>query len=85
MKDYKKGLFIMRHIVEVKMPKIFGKKKVKDETEVRTHVDLDEVSTTIDIPKPLFVGSLVLAGITVGYLAGYRQGVEKGGKFIVVR
>lgn len=76
----------MRHIVEFKMPKMFGnKKKVEDEPEVRTKVDLDEAVKTVDIPQPLFIGGLVVAGLTVGYLVGYKQGVEKGSKIVVVK
>lgn len=76
----------MRHIVELKMPKLFGKKKHNnDESEIRTEVDLNEQIETVDIPQPIFVVGLVVTTLTVGYLIGYQRGINNRNNIVIVK
>jgi hypothetical protein len=74
---------MVKHTVQLKMPKLFGKKKGnEDGPEVVTEFDLEkreqEISVAIMIAVPLVVG------VSVGYLVGFKAGVHKGGTNVVV-
>lgn len=73
---------MMKHTVQLKLPKLWGKKKDESEPDVVTEIDLEkkeqEISTAILIAAPLVVGC------AVGYLVGFKAGVNKGGTNIIV-
>lgn len=73
----------MKHTIEVKFPKIFGKKKKVDEPDVKTEVDLEEEFS--NLPLPWIVGGTLVVGLTIGYLVGHRNGVMKGGNVFVFK
>jgi hypothetical protein len=72
----------MKHTIQLKMPKLFGRKKNEDGPDVVTEVDLtkkeQEISVAILVAVPLIVG------VSVGYLVGFRAGVHKGGTNVIV-
>lgn len=65
----------MKHTIEVKMPRLFGKKKEDDGTEVITEVDLEKKED--DISRALVIAGTLTAGLTIGYLVGYNRGVVR--------
>ena len=70
----------MKHQVELRLPKLFGKKKVEGEEETpevvtKVYID-DEVK---EIPLPVLLVVTLAVGVTAGYFIGFRQGVHKGG------
>jgi hypothetical protein len=73
---------MVKHTVHLKLPKLFGKKKTNDGPEVVTEVDLEkreqEISTALLVAVPLVVGC------TIGYLVGFKSGVQKGGTNVIV-
>lgn len=71
----------MKHTVELKLPKIWGRKKKTEDTEITTEIDLDN---TTSVPAVLIIGAPLVIGVTVGYLVGFKHGVGKGGTSIVV-
>lgn len=77
----------MRHTIEVKLPKLFGKKKTNNETEVKTEVDMEDhtvkVSLGLAFAAPLVVG--VTAAYLVGYNKGLVRGIDKGTGIVVVK
>lgn len=70
----------MKHTIELKLPKLFGKKKKDDETEVTTAVEVDDktISTIVSVGVPLAIG------LSVGYLVGHHKGVSKQLTSVVV-
>lgn len=82
MKTIKGDVEFMKHIVEVKMPRLFGK-KAKDESEVRTEVDLEDKEKSI--PTALLITAPLVVGMAIAYMAGYNRGVSKGPTVIVVK
>lgn len=72
----------MKHIVEIKMPSILGrKKKVEvpdsedpniEEVIVETSKRIEDASNVIKVVAPL------VAVLAVGYIAGYNRGMLKG-------
>lgn len=87
MKNNEKGDVIMKHVVQLKMPKLFGKKKdIDNSPEVTTEVDLDEViKQHRETPTIVKMGGVLVVGLTVGYLVGFKEGVSKVGNVIVVK
>ncbi len=73
----------MKHTIEVKLPRLFGKKakeeKAKDEVTLET--DNEKVSKVLKVAVP------VVAGVTIGYLVGHNRGMAKtiksGNVFII--
>lgn len=83
--DITKGdVYVVKHTVHLKMPKLFGKKKKNEDEgpEVVTELDLEkreqEISVAILVAVPLVVG------VSVGYLVGFKAGVHKGGTNVIV-
>lgn len=74
----------MKHSVEIRLPKLFGKKKASEEKpEVTTKVYLeDEVR---EVPLPVIIGVTLAVGVTAGYLVGFKGGVEKGGNTYIFK
>jgi hypothetical protein len=74
----------VKHTIHLKLPKeLFGKKKTNvDGTEVVTEVDLEEKEK--DISTALLVGVPLVIGVSVGYLVGFKAGVNKGGTNIMI-
>lgn len=72
----------MRHVVELKMPKLFGRKKAIDETEVRTEIDLEDGDKAV--PAVLVIAVPLVVGLGIGYLVGYKAGTNKGGTNVIV-
>lgn len=77
----------MRHIVEIKFPKLFGNKKKVVETEVVQEANIEEVlfetkkqieETSNDIKDTLKVATPFAIILTVGYVLGYNRGLVKG-------
>lgn len=78
----------MKHTIELKFPKVFKRKKKSDpdseSPDIKTEIDLKEVTAEIDLDKlkdnaikigiPVAIG---VAGITYGYMMGYKAGVNK--------
>lgn len=62
----------MKHTIELKMPKLFNRKKVDNEPEVVTEVDLNENEDLKNVGK---IAVAVVAGLTVGYLVGFNKGL----------
>ena len=69
---------MVKHQVEFRLPRLFGRKKGGDEKpEVTTKIYVeDEVK---EIPLPLLLGTALAVGVTAGYFVGFRQGVVRGG------
>lgn len=65
---------IIKHTIELKLPKIFGKKKVDEtgaKTEVKTEINLENKEQYI------IIGTSLALGLTVGYLIGHHRGINK--------
>lgn len=91
----------MRHVVEFKLPKIFGKKKEIDSNAKSIHelgVEETIVETIADTKKVIFetndklkdtikVAVPIVAALTVGYMFGMNRGLAKnpGEKIIVIK
>ena len=74
----------MRHTVHLKMPKLFGKKKTEEDTNtVVTEIDLKDKEN--DITAALLVVTPLVVGVGIGYLVGFKAGVNKGGNVIVIK
>lgn len=75
----------MKHTVELRLPKLWGKKKTEQESkpEVTTKVFVeDEVK---EVPMKIIVGATLAVGLTAGYLVGFKNGVEKGGNTYIFK
>lgn len=70
----------MKHTIELKMPKLFNKKKVDNEPEVVTEVDLNEMKENEDLKNVGKIAVAVVAGLTVGYLVGFNKGIAVANK-----
>lgn len=69
---------MVRHQVEFRLPRLFGKKKDKeDKPEVTTKIYIDDEAR--EIPLPVLLGTTLAIGITAGYFIGFKQGVTRGG------
>ena len=90
----------MRHVVELKMPKLFGKKKDDireeaagvEETIVETIEEAKKtiVDTNDKFKETLKVAAPFVATLAVGYMLGYNRGLTKniknaGEKIIVIK
>lgn len=75
----------MKHQIELRLPKIFGKKKKTEESkpEVTTKVFVEEELN--ELPKSVLIGGLLVVGVTAGYLVGFKNGVSKGGNTYIFR
>lgn len=73
---------MVKHTIHFKLPKLFGKKKVNDSTEVVTEVDLEDKEQ--DISTAILVAAPLIIGVSIGYLVGFRAGVHKGGTNVIV-
>lgn len=69
----------MKHTIELKMPRLFGKKSNKP--EVTTEIDLEN---NTNISTGLLIGGVLTIGITAGYFVGFRAGVGKGGTHVTI-
>lgn len=72
----------MKHIVEIKMPNLFGRKK-KVEIEASDDPNIEEVIVETskrieDVSNVLKVVAPLVAVLAVGYVAGYNRGMLKG-------
>src|SRR6185437_1216197 len=65
-----KGNENMKHTFELKLPKIFGKKKGDSKSEIKTEVEMGEVmeEAVNAVPAKVLIGGLLVVGLTVGYL-----------------
>lgn len=73
----------MKHQIELRFPKIFGKKKQEDKPEVTTKVFVeDEIK---EAPIQVIVGVTLAVGLTAGYLVGHMNGVSKGGNTYIFK
>ena len=69
---------MVKHQVELRLPRLFGKKKDGEEKpEVTTKVYIDD--EVKEIPLPVLLGATLVVGVTAGYFIGFKRGVEKGG------
>lgn len=78
----------MKHTIQLKMPKLFGKKKeeVEKAPDVTTEVHIEEViNVPKDMTKVVKYGGILAVGLTVGYLAGFKEGVNKGGNIVIMK
>lgn len=78
----------MKHTIQLKMPKLFGKKKEEcsKEPDVTTEVHIEEViKIPKEVPQVVKMGGVLAIGLTVGYLAGFKDGVGKGGNVVVMK
>lgn len=77
----------MKHTFEIKMPKLFGKKKDIKEPEIKTEVEVEEVIDEVvnSIPTKLLVGGALVAGYGVGYLVGHRSGVLRAASIVIFK
>jgi hypothetical protein len=73
---------MMKHTVQLKLPKLWGKKKDSDGADVVTEIDLEKKEN--DISTALLVATPLVIGCTIGYLVGFKAGVQKGGTNIIV-
>lgn len=74
---------MVKHTVHLKLPKLWGKKKTEgDGTEVVTEVDLEKKES--DISAAVLVVAPLVIGVSIGYLVGFRAGVNKGGTNVIV-
>jgi hypothetical protein len=71
---------MMKHTVQLKLPKLWGKKK--DDADVVTEIDLEDKEK--DISTALMIAAPLVIGCTIGYLVGFKAGVNKGGTNIIV-
>ena len=62
----------MKHTIQLKLPKIFGKKEENTEKgpEVKTEVEID-TKKAIDMTK--VIGGTLAVGLTIGYIAGLKS------------
>ena len=67
---------MVRHQVELRFPKLFGKKK-DEKPEVTTKVFVEEEIQ--EVPLPILLGTTAVFCLSLGYLVGFRHGVTKGG------
>lgn len=65
----------MKHTVELRLPRLFGKKKDENKPEVTTKVFVDD--EVREIPLQVIVGTTLVIGLGVGYLIGFRSGSMK--------
>jgi hypothetical protein len=72
----------MKHTVHLKFPRLWGKKKGSDGTEVITEVDLKDKES--DISAAVLVAAPLIIGVSIGYLVGFRAGVHKGGTNVIM-
>ena len=72
----------MKHTLHLKLPKIFGKKKEDKGPEVVTELDLEKKED--EIRAVLLVATPLVVGVSIGYLVGFKAGVNKGGTQVVV-
>lgn len=64
----------MKHVVEFKIPKFFGKKKIEEveiEPELVTEENMNKLSTVMTIAAPLVIG------LALGYTVGFNRGAVK--------
>lgn len=77
----------MKHTIEMKLPKLFGKKKIEDQGPKIT-TEIDTKAKTVKVPMVVAVGAPVVIGMAASYLVGHNQGLVKGlklGQVIVVK
>jgi hypothetical protein len=74
-------LKMVKHTVQLKLPKLWGKKKDTDGSDVVTEIDLEKEK---DITQMLSIAVPVVIGISIGYLVGFKAGVQKGGTNVIV-
>lgn len=72
----------MKHTIELRFPRLFGRKKEGDGTDVRTEIDL--YGKDKSVPTALLIAAPLVLGITVGYFVGFKSGVNKGGTKVIV-
>jgi hypothetical protein len=72
----------MKHTIHFKIPKLWGKKKGSDGTEVVTELDLKDKES--DLSAAILVAAPLIVGVSIGYLVGFRAGVHKGGTNVIV-
>ena len=72
---------MMKHTIELKFPKLFGKKKSEKVESVHTEIDVAE--EVKEIPVPVLVAGVAVVSMTAGYLVGFKRGVEKSGVTII--
>ena len=79
----------VKHTVQLKMPKLFNRKKkekVEDKPDVTTEVHIEEViKIPKEVPQIVKMGGVLAVGLTVGYLAGFKDGVSKGGNIVIMK
>lgn len=101
MKTIEKEMLTMKHTIEVKLPKMFGRKtkaKTEEGTEVKTEVTLDDIKEQIEesvdtnklkenVLKYGVPIAVGVAGLALGHMKGFNSGVVRGmdGKIIVVK
>lgn len=72
---------VVKHTIELRMPKIFGKKKTKEELEGETEV----IVKNADVARALSIGAPLVIGLTVGYLVGFNRGVNKNSTVYIIK
>lgn len=73
----------MKHTIEIKLPKLFGKKVNEDVVREEEVVETDDVK----IQQTIKLATMGVAVITISYLVGYNKGmstVSKAGNFLYV-
>jgi len=79
--DKQREMLIMKHIIGLKLPKLFGKRKIEeDESRVTTEIEVEDEK----ISKAVLIG-VPLAALAVGYMVGYNKGISKVATIIVVK
>lgn len=69
----------MKHTIELKMPKLFKRKKNENgEEETEVTVTDSELKKAMSIAVPLVLG------IGIGYAIGYKKGVLKDGSNVFI-
>jgi hypothetical protein len=73
---------MMKHTIQLKLPRLWGKKKNEEGPEVVTEVNLEKREN--EISAALLVLTPLVVGVSIGYLVGFRAGVQKGGTNVIV-
>jgi len=70
----------MKHTIEFKLPKIFGKK-----TEQELEGETEFVLKNRDISRMVSIGIPVAVAFTAGYLIGFNRGVNKNSTMYIIK
>lgn len=76
----------MKHEVQLRLPRIFGRKKKTEQgekPEVTTKVFVEDEFK--EVPLQIIIGTTLAVGLTAGYLVGFRNGSKNGGNTYIFK